>query len=431
MMHRCLYFGVLGPAALGLAWLLSPFFPKLRASFRLRRGVWWRLRAALPKRDMARPLVWFHVASAGEFLQAEPLLRRFRDAGWQLAVTLSSVSGQRWVQRIGGWPELVWADLLPWDVWGAAKHLYSGLEPRLVVYLQADVWPGLVWAGVDRDIPQALVVGRLAATSPKLRNGLQGAFARDLYGALDLILAATDADQAQLKKLVSPHAGLRVGGDPGIETVLNRVREAQDAELPPVFARSPVIVCGSTWPADEAHLLPGLAALLTAKPDVCIVIAPHEPSPPRLADLEARLKEFGVARLSAIMLGADAAPMKPRVILVDSVGRLAGLYRVGRVAYVGGGFSTGVHNVAEPAAVGVPVMFGPRHANSAVATDLARQGAGMPVSNAADIEAALIGLLNDADRCARLGARGRSMIEDRAGAAQVTFDALKSLVPNL
>jgi 3-deoxy-D-manno-octulosonic-acid transferase len=431
MMRRFLYFALLGPAAVTLAWVLSPLFPKLRASFRQRRGLWRRFQAAAAKRDISRPLVWFHVASAGEFLQAEPLLRRFRDAGWQLAVTLSSVSGRRWVQRIGGWPELVWADLLPWDLWGAAKRLYAGLEPRLVVYLQADLWPGPVWAGADRDIPQALVVGRLAASSPRLRNGLQGAYARDLYGALDLILAATDADQVQLRKLVTPHADLRLGGDPGIETVLNRVREAQEAELPPGFARHPVIVCGSTWPADEVHLISALLAVMAARADVRLVVAPHEPSAGRLAALESAFKPFGVARLSAVGSASEPQASPPRVVLVDSVGRLAGLYRVGRLAYVGGAFSTGVHNVAEPAAVGIPVLYGPRHGNSAVAADLAARGAGLPVGNAAEIEGALQALLDDGERCVRLGALGRSLIEARAGAAQATFDALQSLVPNL
>jgi 3-deoxy-D-manno-octulosonic-acid transferase len=425
-MLRLLYFAVFGPLAIGLAWLLSPFSAKLRASFRLRRGVWRRFDQALSRRDGARPLVWFHVASAGEFLQAEPLLRRFRDAGWQLAVTVTSISGQRWLQRIADWPELVWAELLPWDVAGAARRLYQGLEPRLVVYAQADIWPGLVWAGADRGVVQALVVGRLAATSAKLRRGLQGVYARDVYGALDLILAATEADRVQLGRLVSPHADLRLGGDPGIETVLQRVREAQDARLPPGFASAPIIVCGSTWPADEVHLLPALSTAMRTLPNVKVIIAPHEPSESRLAELERQLAAFGTARLSVVN-----PTVSPSVLLVDSVGKLAGLYRVGRVAFVGGAFSTGAHNVAEPAAAGLPVLFGPRHGNSAVATDLTGHGAGIPVSNSREIEAALLGLLKDAPRCATLGAQGRLLIEDRAGAAQVSFDALQSLVPPL
>ncbi|HEX7926222.1 MAG TPA: glycosyltransferase N-terminal domain-containing protein [bacterium] len=421
-MLRFSYFAVFGPLVVALAWLFSPAAPKLRRSFRERRGVWRRLEQALHKRDGDKPLVWFHVASAGEFLQAEPLLRRFRDAGWQLAVTVTSVSGQRWLQRIATWPELVWADLLPWDLWGVASRLYDRLEPRLVVYAQADIWPGLVWAGADRGIPQALIVGRLAATSKKLRRGLQGAYARDVYGALDLILAATDADRGQLARLVSPHADLRTGGDPGIETVLQRVREAQPALLPADFVDAPVIVCGSTWPADEVHLLPALANVLRALPAAKAVIAPHEPTEKRLAEIGSPFASFGVARLSIPQSSV-------RVILVDSVGKLAGLYRAGKAAYVGGAFSTGVHNVAEPAAAGLPVLFGPRHANSPVAADLVRQGIGLPVADAVAMEAALLGLLKDPQRCATLGAQGRSPIEARAGAAQFTFDALHALAP--
>lgn len=429
MIRRLLYFALLGPAALATAWLLSALSPKLRAAFRERRGIWRRLAQAAARRDETRPLAWFHVASAGEFLQAEPLLRRFRDAGWQLAVTVASISGKRWLARIAGWPELIWVDLLPWDLWGAAPRLYRRLAPRLVVYLQADLWPGLVWGAADRDIPQALVAARIAPRSAKLRRGVQGWYARDLYGRLDLILAATEADRLRLEKLVPPHGDLRLGGDPGLETVLNRVREAQDVALPAGFAGQPVIVCGSTWPADEVHLLPALLAVLERLPAVCVVLAPHEPEETHLRGLEARLHAHGVVRLSHVAQGAIQGDSRPRVVLVDWIGVLAGLYRAGRVAYVGGGFSTGVHNLAEPAAAGLPVLFGPRHGNSPVAADLAATGAGIPVNHAADIEAVLSALLADPVRCDRLGTHGRALIEARAGAAQAIFDALKSLVP--
>jgi 3-deoxy-D-manno-octulosonic-acid transferase len=431
MTRRLLYFAVLGPLALALAWLLSVFSPKLRAGFRQRRGVWRRFEDALLRRDPGRPLVWFHVSSAGEFLQAEPLLRRFREAGWQLAVTLTSVSGQHWLQRIADWPELVWADLLPWDRWGAARRLLAGLAPRLVVYIQSDLWPGLVWHAADLGVPQALLAGRLAAGSAKLRHGLQGVYAHDLYGCLDVILAATGEDRANLARLLTPYSDLRVGGDPGAETVLLRVREARAAPLPPGFAGQPVIVCGSTWPADESHLLPALQRVLAALPTARAVIAPHEPSAARLGALESALQAHGTVRLSTLEAAPRAVAGTDRVLLVDGVGRLAGLYRAGRVAYVGGAFSTGVHNVAEPAAAGLPVLFGPRHANSAAAADLLAEGCAFAVTGAPSIEAALLDLLRDAGRCATLGARARVRIEARAGAAQANYDALAALVPRL
>jgi 3-deoxy-D-manno-octulosonic-acid transferase len=222
-----------------------------------------------------------------------------------------------------------------------------------------------------------------------------------------------------------------VGGDPGIETVLLRVREAQDAELPAGFARGPTIVCGSTWPADEAQLLPALRAVLTAMPAARVVLAPHEPRLPRLAGLESALREWGVARLTTVEAGLPTPAAEPRVVLVDSVGRLAGLYRAGALAYVGGAFSTGVHNVAEPAAAGLPVLFGPRHGNSAVAGDLLAEGSAIAVESADALRTQLMGLLNDPQRCAKLGAQARALIEARAGAAQANFDALAALGPQL
>ena len=425
MLRRTLY-GAALLLAWVLAWMLAPWSSKLRAALRLRRGVWQRLRAAALRRDGSRSLIWFHVASAGEFLQAEPLLRRFRERGFQLAVTVLSPSGMRWLERVRSWPEVVWADVLPLDTARAARRLLELLRPAALVYVQADLWPNLLWQAHRLGVPQALVAARLGPRSARGASALGRWFYRDLYGRLQLVLAATEQDARRLERLGVAPPVLGVGGDPGIETVLARVREAV---LPPglagPLAGPPLLVGGSLWPADAAPLLPVLRPLVQAGA-LRLILVPHEPTPAHLAELEQALTGLEVRRLSAWQ-GAAGAPW-PAVLLVDEVGKLAGLYHLGHIAYVGGGFSSGVHNVAEPAGAGLPVLFGPRHANSGVAQALLERGAGIAVANRAELERCLRRLLEEPARTRELGRTAQQVVQGLAGAAEETFRALAGLV---
>lgn len=442
MLRRALYFGAVLPVTLALAWALSLGLPKLRAGFRQRRGVWKRLERRAGRRDAVRPLVWFHVASAGEFLQMEPLLRRVRERGGQVAVTVTSVSGLRWLERVAPWPETVWADLLPWEARGTARRLYEFLRPDAVVYAQSDLWPGLVWEGSRRGIPQCLLAARLGVRSARVRSPLLRWFYRDLYARLSLILALSQDDAAALRALVPGQAAVPVGGDPGMETVLRRLDEAPPIEGPVAPPRAaaaatgdtvpgtgPVLVAGSTWPPDEALLREAWREVAPRIPGLRLVIAPHEPTAERLAALEAAWADVGTVRLSH--WERDGGAPLPPVLLVDPVGRLAGLYRLGTLAYVGGAFTTGVHNVAEPAAAGLPVLFGPRFHNSAPAQELLEAELAQAVTDAKGLAAALLALLKTPDRCARLGHRARARIESMAAAAQTSWDALAACVPAL
>jgi len=429
MLRRVLYFGLVLPLALGLAWSLSWALPKLGAGFGGRRGVWKRLERLSGRRDPKRPLLWFHVASAGEFLQMEPLLRRARERGAQVAVTVTSISGLRWLGRIAPWPETVWADLLPWEGMGTAHRLYEALRPSAVIYAQAELWPGMVWEGSRRGIPQVLLVARLDPRSARVRSPLQRWFYRDLYQRLNAILAGSNADLAVLHRLVPRHPALRLGGDPGMETVLRRLDEAPLPAYPAGTAVAPVLIAGSTWPPDEALLLGAVRSVRGPFPGLRIILAPHEPTDERLTALESVWRDLGTVRLS--QMEAARPDAMPPVLLVDRIGRLAGLYRFGTLAYVGGAFTTGVHNVAEPAAAGLPVLFGPRYHNSAAAGLLLEAGLAFSVLDAAALASAVLDLLKTPDRCVTVGRQARTRIEQMASAAQTSWDAIAACVPAL
>ena len=179
---------------------------------------------------------------------------------------------------------------------------------------------------------------------------------------------------------------------------------------------------GSSWPPDEAVVFPPLQQALREQPELGVILVPHEIDAPHQDAIEAAFRPWGVARFSA----QDAAPAAARVVLVDAVGELSALYAHGTLAYVGGAFTTGVHNVMEPAVMGVPVIFGPRHHNSPEALEMLARGCAFAVADEAAFRERLQALLADRPATAALGRRAQAYIEDQAGASQRCFAVIKA-----
>src|SRR5690606_28009400 len=183
------------------------------------------------------------------------------------------------------------------------------------------------------------------------------------YRRLDAVGAVAQGDAERLASLGVASDRIRVTGDARFDQVWARVAalggEAALVERPLLRRlHDPdveTIVAGSTWPADEARLVPAYARACGEIP-LRLIIAPHEPTPAHLTGLEARLGEAGLRHARLAEVERNDGPL-PDVVVVDRVGVLAELYAVARIAYVGGGFgNAGLHSVIEPAALGVPVI---------------------------------------------------------------------------
>jgi 3-deoxy-D-manno-octulosonic-acid transferase len=208
------------------------------------------------------------------------------------------------------------------------------------------------------------------------------------------------------------------------------------------------VVAGSTWAEDEAVLLSPFTVLRRDRA-IRLIIAPHEPTPAHLNTLERRLDGLSLrhARLGAFLtagvsgrfegaggtaaMSAPPGRTPPEVVVVDRMGVLADLYGLADAAYVGGGFGTsGLHSVVEPAALGVPVLFGPAFGNSREAGELASHGGGFVVRSAADVEDRLHHLADDRAATAEAGSRAREYVRSETGSAvrnaELVLDCLES-----
>lgn len=376
-------------------------------------------------RDPGRPLLWMHAPSVGEGLQARPVLEllRARRPDVQVVYTYFSPSAERFAASLG----VDFADCLPFDTSHAAERLLDALRPEAIVFSKLDLWPVLAERAGRRGVRLGMIAATLAAGS-----GRQGPLARallgDAYAALDAV-GTIDADDAERLTALGVAADrISVTGDTRYDQVIARAAtvDRRSALLAPLASERPTLVAGSTWPADEARLLPAWIALRREVPEARLIVAPHEPSATHLAALTRWASAEGLR--VATLASADASH---EVVLVDRVGVLGELYALGTAAYVGGGFhAAGLHSVLEPAALGVPVLFGPRFANSRDAGLLIDCQGGVAVQDATALAHALGIVLAEADTRGRAGRAALALVEQGVGASVRSVDLiLERLLP--
>ena len=414
--------------------LAARFDKKLARGLDARRGVTQRLAAwAKSERDPGRPLVWVHAASVGEGLQAKPVLEALRAEApsWQLAYTFFSPSAERLARTL---PADV-ADYLPLDRPVDVAAVLDALKPTALVFSKLDVWPELTLAAARRGVKLGLISATVAPHSSRLRWPTRG-WAEPAYRALDRIGTISEEDGRRLEQLGARRSALVVTGDTRYDSVAERAERFDRTRDP--FARLAIapagtftVVAGSTWPADEAVVLPAFQDLLAQVPNARLVLAPHEPNPDHLAGITQLAAKLGLPRPIRLSQVAHTSPAPPPVIVVDRVGILADLYALADVAFVGGGYHrAGLHSVLEPAVFGVPVAVGPHWHMSRDATLLLERGGA--VALASDGRHALhsqwLVWHHDPTTRKKAGDAGKKLVREGRGAAERTTALVKKLV---
>jgi 3-deoxy-D-manno-octulosonic-acid transferase len=395
---------------------------KLIAAFAARRGVLSRFAAF--ERDPARRLLWMHAPSVGEGLQARPVLElaRAKSPATQLAYTYFSPSARAFAESL----DVDFRDVLPFDVRSDMRAALAALTPAALVFSKLDVWPTLAREATRRGTRLGLVSATLAATSSR-RSGLASALLRDAYAHLDRVGAISTEDADRLVALGVPYRLVTVTGDTRYDQVWARAERVDRTSplLTPLGSDRPTLVAGSTWPADERRLLQAWGRLAARHRSARLVIAPHEPTAAHLAPITAWARGAGLrsARLGAA--GASDAD----VLIVDRVGVLGDLYAVADAAFVGGGFhAAGLHSVLEPAAFGVPVLFGPRHTASRDARLLLDADAAVAARDAGAVERTLERWLSRPDERRAAGDAARAVVHSGLGAASRSYALVAELL---
>jgi 3-deoxy-D-manno-octulosonic-acid transferase len=412
-----------------LAPALALLSPKLAAGHRGRRDSTRRLAAWAERcRDRARPLVWFHASSVGEGLQAESVLLELRriHPEAQYVYTHFSPSAEPLAHRL----PVDAADYLPYDLPAHAEALLQALAPSLIVFSKLDLWPELATRAAAHGVEVAMVAATVSPGSGRLRWPARS-LAMAGYRAVGLAATVSEEDAARLARLGVAPDRIRVVGDPRFDSVMQRISGIErDDPLLRLGHGAPTMVAGSTWPGDEAVLLDAFARVRALRPDSRLILVPHEPSPANLAAVERAARQAGLP--PPVRLSAAREPAA--LVLVDRVGVLATLYGAGTIAYVGGGYGrAGLHSVLEPAAWGIPVVFGPRWRESRDAALLLEAGGAealtrIGAAGGAELCTIWREWIEREERRAPQGQRARAVVERGRGASRQSAEMLGAAI---
>lgn len=401
------------------------------------------------ERDSSRGLVWFHAPSVGEGLQARAVIqavRRLRPE-LQLIYTYFSPSAVPFADGIPA----DFTGYLPFDTPAVTGTVLDCLRPSAIVFSKNEIWPNLTREGARRGIPALLLSATLPRRSSRTRGPAAGLL-RTAHARLAMVGAISTGDAARYQDFGVRPDRLFLMGDARFDQVQERM-ERVDREGPLLRHlrndERPTLVAGSTWPADEEVLLEAVGTLRSSVVPLRLIAAPHEPTPDALRSFEAMAESRGLrtVRLERFLeTHSDGNGLEPDpggdtlaaghrngdesdIILIDRVGILGDLYAAGQMAFVGGGFgSAGLHSVLEPAAFGIPVAFGPHHANAREAEDLVQRGAGASVAGARELIDVLGRWATDEDARKKAGQLSAAYVEENLGAAERGARVLLELI---
>jgi 3-deoxy-D-manno-octulosonic-acid transferase len=402
--------------AIPLAWfafhLLGLFDKKAARGIRGRKGLLDRLQEQVTHLKPGSKRIWFHSSSMGEFEQAKPIIAELkkRRPDVEIIATFFSPSGY---EHSRTYKLANITAYIPFDSKANARRFIELVRPTAAVIVRYDIWPNHLWAlrsaGVSTFIANATLRRNSTRRWPVLRQ-----FHRAVYNSLDYILTVSPEDRETFETFRLDHPVLEAIGDTRYDQVWQRSTESRTRQViePKVLAGKKVLVIGSSWKADEDVLIPACLRLFGEHPEFRVVLVPHEPTLETLERIEYELN----GRIPSIRFSNLSQYRDEKLILIDVVGILMTLYRSASVAYVGGSFSSGVHNVLEPAAYGIPILFGPVHQNSQEAAGLVVEKAAFVGENPDDFYRHLRMLLDDDKLRTEAGAKALATVCRNTGA---------------
>lgn len=374
-----LFFYTLGVWLYGLLiFLVSPFNRKAGLWIDGRRGILGKVAAATG--GMGR-CCWFHFASLGEFEQGRPVLealrRRFPEK--PIVVTFFSPSGYEVRRNFAGADHVFY---LPPDTPGNARTFISLLNPEFAVFTKYEYWYYYFRELKRIKIPLYMISAIFRKDQPFFKG--YGTLHREMLATVTGLFVQDEKSQRLLDELFRRYPRMRrpgeviVSGDTRFDRVAENATTARNfPEIQRWIGGSPVLVCGSTWLPDEKRL----AVLCANFPGWKFIVAPHETDAGRIGEILQTLGKHRVTRYSSIQetVPGETPEDKSQVLLIDTIGMLSALYRYADIAYIGGGFGSGIHNTLEAAAFGAPVIFGPNYSRFREARDLIGLAAGFSI----------------------------------------------------
>lgn len=372
--------------------------------------------------------IWLHAVSVGEVASAVSLLEELHRERPRTALYLSvgTVAGRRTAERLvaGLVSDIFYA---PIDYVSCIRRTIRTIRPASLIILETEIWPNLL-----NEVKQTGAAVIIASARISDRSWPRYSRSRALFGPVlnipDLVIAQSEADRARFAEIGVPADRLRVAGN----LKYDFIPPAAVRFTLPISDAHPIWIAASTVGPNErgsieshqidedAIVIDSFQKLKTQFPNLLLILAPRQPA--RFETVARLLQAANVSFVRRTELQADTSRRftLPGVLLLDTVGELAGLYSQADLAFVGGSIAPrGGHNILEPASAGVPVIVGPHMENfGAVVRDFVEASAIVRVDTAEQLTHVVSALLHDSSRRGELAARARQVVERQRGVSR-------------
>jgi 3-deoxy-D-manno-octulosonic-acid transferase len=361
--------------------------------------------------------IWVHAASFGEVQAATPLVDALllRHGDGRIGVTTMTATGAALVRQ--RWGARVHQAYVPFDLpWLVARFL-DRWQPQRAIVMESELWPNLFRALAERRIPLLVANARMSPRS-RARYARLGGFVRQTIACADAIAAQAPHDADSYRALGAGR--VEITGNLKFDCVVPDAQLAAGRALRAALgAQRPAWIAASTHEGEEAAALAAHRRLLEAHADALLILVPRHPQ--RFDSVAKTIERAGLdytRRSQSVAIPDSRFPIP--VLLGDSMGEMFCYLAASDLAFVGGSLvDIGGHNVLEPAALGLPVLFGPHMHNQKTAGELLLQAGGaQQIADADDLGAALLSLLGDPARMQRIGQAARAALTAHQGATR-------------
>jgi len=361
--------------------------------------------------------IWFHCASLGEFEQGRNLIDHIKIHNPEVGILVSFFSPSGYEIR-KSYPNADWVCYLPLDTKKNAKKFLDLLNPKLVCFVKYELWLNFLSEIANRSIPSILLSARVRKNSAFFSSPISSLY-KQAFKSFDKIFTQ-DESSAQLLRDFSGNSEIMVSSDTRYDRVsANRENFLEIPEVSNFKKNRLCIVAGSTWPKAEAMLLEAFNELFE-RYNLCIILAPHEIRESRITEWEQKYPEISL-RFSQI----EQLNGQHRILWIDNIGMLSRLYHYGEIAYVGGGWGSGLHNILEAAAFGCPVLIGPVHDKFPEAGEMIAAGGCFEIQDTQSLGLQLKSLAKNPELRDSIHRINTTFIEERSGATEIVISWMK------
>jgi 3-deoxy-D-manno-octulosonic-acid transferase len=391
--------------------LASLFSAKAKLWINGRKHIFSKIELAL--HSNSSPLIWFHCASLGEFEQGRPLIEKIKKEhpSHKIALTFFSPSGYEIRKNYSGADYIFY---LPLDTPANAKKLVALLNPKIAFFVKYEFWFNYLNELKSKSIPIYLVSGIFREKQHFFKP--YGNWFKKQLSCFTHFFLQDKTSELLLHSI--GYTNTTITGDTRFDRVDEISKNITSYPLLEQFCtNTPTFIIGSSWPDDERIISQASKTLNTYK----LIIAPHEIDEQHIQFIEEKFSIYG--NCVRYTKSTDATIKSANVLIIDNIGMLSSLYQYGTIAYIGGGFGKGIHNILEAATFGLPIIFGPNYHKFLEAKELIRQKGAFTINDLVELESTLH-YLSTKSNYESASSSSRKYIQSNIGATSKILSAI-------